>query len=352
LKNTLLKIGLFVTIFVIFGVFIYINLNEIQKTLNVTTSSLTVWIILALIFGLFSYFFVIKSDQKSFEMVNVLIPFKRMFRLNLSSLATNTLIPSAGVSGGLVFVEDSKDHDYTPSAAVAGHILYILSDFSSITILLVTSLLYLFFTRTLMASTTIPVVLFLTITLGFYFLLYLSAKDSQVAKKIIAWLLVPVFWLVNFFSKKKSDSHESVNSFFTELCFASSVIKKEPQKLLTAIGWAIGNHLVKLLCLYLLFYSFGYHIKPSVLLAGYIIGIVVLIVSPTPNGIGFVEGSMVIVFTALGVPREIAATATLIYRGFAFWIPFFVGLFLLQSNRIKKIRQEMGELNEKKQIES
>lgn len=345
MKNTLLKIGLFITIFVIFGFFIIQNLAEIQKTLNVTTSSLTVWIFLAFVFGLLSYYFVIRSDQKAFKMVNVKIPFRRMFRLNLSALATNTLIPSAGVSGGLVFVEDSKDHDYSSSAAVAGHILYILSDFSAITILLTASLIYLFATKALMTSTIIPVVLFLAITLGFYLLLYLSARDSVIAKRIIAKILVPVYWLINFFTKKKNDSRESVDNFFKELCYASRVIKKDPSSLAKSIGWALGNHIVKLLSLYLLFYSFGYHIQPSVLLAGYIIGIVVLIVSPTPNGIGFVEGSMVLVFAALGVPKELATTATLIYRGFAFWLPFFIGLFLLQTTRIRKIRKDMEELN-------
>lgn len=347
-KNTLLKIGLFVTLCVIFGFFISRNLAVIQKTLNVTTSSLTIWIILAFLLGLFSYLFIIKSDQKSFEMVKVTIPFRRMVRLNLSALATNTLIPSVGVSGGLVFVEDSKDHGYSPSAAVAGHILYILADYSAITILLVSSLLYLLFTKTLMTSTIIPAGIFLLLTAGFYLLLYLSARDSKIAKKILGMVLVPVYWLINFFTKKKNDSHEAVHNFFAELTYASQVIKRAPQKLVTSISWALGNHLVKLFTLYLLFYSFGYLIKPSILLAGYIIGIVVLIISPTPSGIGFVEGSMVLVFVALGVPRELATTVTLIFRGFSFWLPFFVGLFLLQTNRIKKIRVEMGELSDGK----
>ena len=140
---------------------------------------------------------------------------------------------------------------------------------------------------------------------------------------------------------------EMSDNFFKELKYASEIIKKRPINLAIAIFWALFNHITKILALYFIFYSLGFHIKATTLLAGYIIGIVVLIVSPTPNGIGFVEGSMVIVFTALGVPKEIATTATLIYRGFAFWLPFFIGLFFLQQTRLKKIKADMSQIDQK-----
>ena len=58
------------------------------------------------------------------------------------------------------------------------------------------------------------------------------------------------------------------------------------------------------------------------------------IVSPTPGGLGFVEGALILVLTSLGVPQAGATVVTLAYRGITFWLPFLLGFVALR--RVKR----------------
>jgi len=73
------------------------------------------------------------------------------------------------------------------------------------------------------------------------------------------------------------------------------------------------------------FMAFRQPFSAGTLIAGFSIGYLFLIVSPTPSGLGFVEGVMPLTFMALGVPRTSAVLITVAYRGLTFWLPFGYG---------------------------
>jgi uncharacterized protein (TIRG00374 family) len=73
------------------------------------------------------------------------------------------------------------------------------------------------------------------------------------------------------------------------------------------------------------FMAFRQPFTLGVLIAGFSIGYLFLIVSPTPAGLGLVEGIMPLTFMALGVSRASAVLITAAYRGFTFWLPFGYG---------------------------
>jgi hypothetical protein len=51
------------------------------------------------------------------------------------------------------------------------------------------------------------------------------------------------------------------------------------------------------------------------------------VMTPTPGGLGFVEGILILVMSSLDVPNESALVITLAYRGLTFWLPFILGFF-------------------------
>ncbi len=72
-------------------------------------------------------------------------------------------------------------------------------------------------------------------------------------------------------------------------------------------------------------------------------GMLFLIVSITPQGIGVVEGVMTLVFTSLGVPAAQAAVVSLAFRGLTFWLPLLIGFILLR--RVKVVRESAAGSN-------
>jgi uncharacterized protein (TIRG00374 family) len=61
------------------------------------------------------------------------------------------------------------------------------------------------------------------------------------------------------------------------------------------------------------------------LIAGFSIAYLFLIISPTPSGIGIVEGILPLALNSLSVAWEDAVVVTLAYRAVTFWLPLGVG---------------------------
>jgi glycosyltransferase 2 family protein len=89
---------------------------------------------------------------------------------------------------------------------------------------------------------------------------------------------------------------------------------------------------------FLNFLAFKVVVSSGTIVAGYSIGYLFLIVSPTPAGLGVVEGMLTLTLRSMYVPIGAAAVVTLGYRCFTFWLPFLFGLisfrWLERSSRI------------------
>ena len=99
------------------------------------------------------------------------------------------------------------------------------------------------------------------------------------------------------------------------------------------LGIMFVAHFVDLASLYVLFLAFHNPVTLGVLVAGYAMGILFWIVSPTPQGIGVVEGIMPMVFTSLSVPSAVATAVSLAFRGLTFWLPLWIGFIILRRVR-------------------
>ncbi len=84
-----------------------------------------------------------------------------------------------------------------------------------------------------------------------------------------------------------------------------------------------------LLTLYLLFMAAGYRVGVGLLLTGYGLPLLLGKVGFLPGGVGIVEGTMVALYTGLGVPASVAVVVVLAYRVLSFWIPTLLGFPLV-----------------------
>ncbi len=95
-----------------------------------------------------------------------------------------------------------------------------------------------------------------------------------------------------------------------------------------AMGVAI-NTVFDMLTLYLVFLAAGHQVSPAVLLAGYGLPLLLGKAPLLPGGVGIVESSMSALYTALGVPKQVAVVVVLIYRFLSFWLPSLLGFPLI-----------------------
>jgi uncharacterized protein (TIRG00374 family) len=120
---------------------------------------------------------------------------------------------------------------------------------------------------------------------------------------------------------------------------ALAIARARPWLLVWAVLWWAGDVATLGFC----FAAFGDAPGVGILILGYFLGHIGNLV-PVPGGIGGVEGGMVGVFVACGVPLSLAVVATIAYQAISTWLPVAPGLGAYWSlrRRIARWRAEDG----------
>lgn len=322
---------------IILGAFIYYivkNSHTIEKTVQVTLSQSIGYIFLAALFCGLAYLFMVLMNKKVFDMMGVRRKTWEMALLQMSSLAINVVIPSGGISVGLMFANDAKDRKESGAAAVTAVIIALLTDYTSIAFLLIIAMIYLATIGSLGLPVIVPAIAFLCLTVGLFALIILAGRNKKILKKILNWAEGVWNKVVSLFKKNSKGGGAAIDNFVVELENAYIAINNDRASIYKALSYILVSHLCYIIALYVLFLSLGIFPLYRILLSGYALGMLFVVVSPTPNGVGFVEGSMALAYTSMGVTGAAAATVTLIYRGFSFWIPLMIGFINLQRRHL------------------
>ena len=91
-----------------------------------------------------------------------------------------------------------------------------------------------------------------------------------------------------------------------------------------------------LLCLYVTFWAFDYHIGFGYLAVGYVVAYAIGTLAPTPGGLGAIEGILIALYVSFGVPSATAVAVVLVYRLINFWLPIppgFIAYLVVKPGR-------------------
>ncbi|MBN2322886.1 MAG: flippase-like domain-containing protein [Spirochaetes bacterium] len=133
-------------------------------------------------------------------------------------------------------------------------------------------------------------------------------------------------------SKKKKPGEIEVNAFLDEFRRGFSMVAKNPLLLMKLTAITLIDYTALMSVMYVSFRAVGYAINPWHLIMGVTIGLVIGTVSMIPGGFGALEGSLALIYAALGVSVDVVLSAALLYRmafnviPFLFSIPLYVGM--------------------------
>ncbi len=137
-----------------------------------------------------------------------------------------------------------------------------------------------------------------------------------------------VLWCSGWWKRPSPLPPQRIKNFVGELDEAINDVQQVGYRSLAQpVLHAFLNEILNLGILYFVAWSFGVRLSFGVLVASYSIGMLFFVMTPTPGGLGFVEGILILVMSSLDVPRESALVITLAYRGLTFWLPFILGFF-------------------------
>jgi uncharacterized protein (TIRG00374 family) len=131
--------------------------------------------------------------------------------------------------------------------------------------------------------------------------------------------------IVQPFLHREYLSETRAHEFADEMADDLKSLPENPRSLIKPLLFAFANKALMIGVLAASFLSFEVPFTAGTVIGGFAISYLFLIVSPTPSGIGIVEGIMPLALSSLRVDWSQAVIITLAYRGITFWVPLGVG---------------------------
>lgn len=298
-----------------------------------------IWIGTAIgLIGLYNLGFA-RSYQACFRAAEVKLRYRDVMAVMLATLFVGAAAPGGGAAGMVLYVDDAVRRGYSAARATVGLWLQLITDFTTLTAVSGIGLIYLQQRGQLNGYTLVGAGGLLLITVCLVGALALGWRRPAGLRRVLHGLR----WLANRPAAWLTAAGRPCREFLDvawverstdEFTAAAGAAASHPQPLLLAGLVMTMVNVVDLLTFNALFHAFGHPIGLGTLVAGFSMAAVAMAISPAPQGIGVVEGTLLAVFAGLGVPWPVNLAVSLSYRGLAFWLPTAIGFLLLRRLKL------------------
>ncbi|PWH18476.1 MAG: hypothetical protein DDG59_05920 [Anaerolineae bacterium] len=256
---------------------------------------------------------------------------RRLVTMALASNFANIVAPSVGMSGMAVFIAQARKSGLPVGKVTLAGILFVLVDYAAFLCVLALGLIVLFRRDDLDPPEIIASILLFLLAITMATLITIGARSPVTLGNILAHLARLVNRLLFPFIRRNYLSEQRAHEFAEEVSSGLEALRSDHRTLIVPLMLGLFNKLLLILTLAMVFFAFKVPISIGTVIAGFSVGYLFMIVSPTPAGIGFVEGALTLVLSSFYIPISVAAVLALAYRGFTFWYPLFLGFIAFRA---------------------
>jgi uncharacterized protein (TIRG00374 family) len=237
-------------------------------------------------------------------------PLALLFRLAIAKLFTDQVLPSGGITGTLLLVRSLVRRGTPRGLAAAAFVVNLIGFYTA----------------------------FITCAVLAWLVLWLKNLGNDVLLALIGGLVIlslaiPGFALV-LLRRGSTRVHRwasrssSVRALLGAFAEAPRDKIKDPTLLAGAYMLQLLNIFLDAATLWVMLRAVGVDAPLTVAFAGFVFAMIAEVVGFAPGGLGTFEGTSVGVLHIQGVGVEPALAATLLFRGFTFWLPMIPGFLL------------------------
>jgi len=271
------------------------------------------------------------SFQTLFGIVGIRKSLLPLTRLVTAVNFVNIVAPSAGVSGMAVIYSDATRNGHSSARVTVGSLLFLLFDYFGLLSIIFIGLVILFIYHKLSVTDILAFVLFLFLALVLGGLLLLASRSEERLIRVVTFIARVVNKIARPFRKHEVLSEENARIFACEIVEGVTALKHVRRGWMRPLVLTLINKILLVSILGVVFLAFRIPVTLAVVVAAFSIAYLFVIISPTPAGVGIVEGVMTLSLKSLGVPLEAAVVVTLAYRAVTFWFPLLLGMISFRS---------------------
>ena len=308
------------------ALFLISQFTELQQVANTMQRGDPRWLGLAIVVHLLWILNVAGSFKSIYRLLGVDEQILHLALVAAAAQFVSVIAPSGGMGGVAVLLADGRKRGLPSGRVTTGAALFLFGEQVSLLAVIAVGLLVLFKLNHLSAAEVLAAVILVATALIVGALLILGMESPELLTRALYWTGERLNRLLRPLLRRDVVELSRTDTFAHEIHEGLQEVRRTPQGLLLPAALAGSSKVLLLTILALVFAAFGQPLSAGTLIASFSVGYLFYIVSPTPSGIGFVEGAMTLVLTSLGMHFGTAAVVTLAFRGITFWLTTLYGM--------------------------
>jgi phosphatidylglycerol lysyltransferase len=289
------------------------------------------WLIAAAFFQILYYTLYGVLYWSAFRAVEVDSRSLKLIPLVLGSLAVSVAAPGGTAVGATLFINDAVKRGQSPVRAAAGTMLVVIAELSGVALLTLIAIRSLFTQGMLKPYQITCAGILLLIILLLAAIITVGIWRPEVVERLTSLAARITNWFFRLLRRHEPLRPGWSDEVSEEIIASAVALRQRPMDVAMTFAIAFLMFVVDIISMALIFPAFGQAISFGKLLAGFALGMLFWIVSPTPQGIGVVESVMALAYGSFGVPPAKALLIALAFRGMTFWIPMLVGALMVRN---------------------
>jgi uncharacterized protein (TIRG00374 family) len=326
--------------------FVVFSITEIESIIAAVKTGNMAFLLLA-----FALEFVVLINNAAnywtlYRLVGLEESLRRVFMLSTSSSFINMIAPSGGIGGMAVFIDTARQRGYSPAKVMVVGILYVIYEYLSLLFVVALGFVALIHRGNLTTGEIIAAVILLFFTIAFTLVLYFGYRST---KQLGEFLFKAANWINDRLRKmlhRDLIQAEKAHILASDIAEGVTALRGKKKGLVAPMLYALSNKALLIGLLTTIFLALKVPFSSGTIVAGYSISQLFFYISPTPAGVGFVEGIFPVTLKALLVPFAQAVLITLIYRGITVWLAFIVGFLSFQRLQREHLQSSSPEQNQ------
>ena len=321
---------LFILVIFLAAALVYLSFGEIETIVETVQQGEMRYIIIGLLIQCGWFLNLGLTYLSLFRLLGLEGTISRLTLMSIAATFVNIVAPTGGMGGMAIFISDARRHNQSPGKVTIAGVLSVFLDYIAFLTVLTLGLIVLVRRNDLHPTEIAASSVMFTIAVALGVLLYLGSRSAESLGSALAWMARLVNRIAKPFIHREYLSEERAHEFAIEMATDLKSLPERSRSLVKPMSYAFANKALMMSILVASFLSFDVPFTAGTIIGGFSISYLFLIVSPTPSGIGIVEGIMPLALSSLRVEWSQAVIITLAYRGITFWFPLGVGAIALR----------------------
>jgi uncharacterized protein (TIRG00374 family) len=293
--------------------FFILHIAELEIFAQLVKRAEPFWLLLAFALQILTYASVASGWSVVLRVAGSPQPLPKLIRIAISKLFADQAMPSAGMGGNILLIDQLVVAGVQRSNAIAALLISMIGFYIAFALMAMTMLVFLFFDHKATPLIAGLVSIFLIIAFAIPALaLWLRHRGSEVLPSRIE--------RIGF-----------IRNLLELMADAPSSLMNNRILLAKVTGFNVIVFLADVATLWVCLLALGETSALSAVFIALIMAQIVATIGPIPLGLGSFEATSTAMLHLLGMPVESAFAGTMLLRLFTMWLPMLPGLFLLRK---------------------